>query len=548
MKTMPRRSLHRFFFACLALATLLGLLYAEEDWRGAHERARAERELAARGEPIQPKDLIPPFIPDHQNLAMAPIFVRTFRYQLDHRTGLVTFGPRGEMDQGQTRLEVDSVLFGPGNQSGAQSPRLSPDWTTGHRRNLIGWQTYYRQRRDFPHAAEPQAPADDILLAQSRYLAIFDELARAAAERPLARFPVNWTQRPASGINLPHCHTLQTLVAALSLRASSHLAAGQPTEARGDLDLAFRLAGAIRDEPILISHLVQISCLGSITQSLWEGLQARQWSAADLEAFGGILQGFDALRSFQQGIRGERAIFVNQTLDDLRTPAGRKEIFREADNADNELRALSWTIWLCPQGWFDLNVALGDRWVQHGIEAVDPAHGHVFLTRQNSFDSTIDTLAWRPASFALRLLMPVYHSQLLKAAQSQAALSQLVTACALERYFLAHHAYPAALTELVPAYLERVPADPVDGEPMRYRLTVDGRFQLYSIGADGKDDGGAIEWPSNRPARGTIPGDDKLWLPSPDKNKADWVWQYTPAEPPNPPENRSRLESLSTGK
>ncbi|MDX2119364.1 MAG: hypothetical protein SFY96_14400 [Planctomycetota bacterium] len=64
-----------------------------------------------------------------------------------------------------------------------------------------------------------------------------------------------------------------------------------------------------------------------------------------------------------------------------------------------------------------------------------------------------------------------------------------VTCVALAGYRARHGAWPAALDELVPSYLPRVPLDPFDGKPLRYRLK-DGKPLLYSIGADLEDNGG----------------------------------------------------------
>jgi len=48
---------------------------------------------------------------------------------------------------------------------------------------------------------------------------------------------------------------------------------------------------------------------------------------------------------------------------------------------------------------------------------------------------------------------------------------------------------PKSLAELVPVYLPEVPLDPYDGIPIRYRRTQAG-YDCYSVGLDGKDDGG----------------------------------------------------------
>ena len=65
---------------------------------------------------------------------------------------------------------------------------------------------------------------------------------------------------------------------------------------------------------------------------------------------------------------------------------------------------------------------------------------------------------------------------------------------AVERYRLAHGCWPETLTDLVPAYLERVPIDPYDATPLRL-----GRFPqgviLYSVGEDGQDNGGNLRMP-----------------------------------------------------
>lgn len=60
---------------------------------------------------------------------------------------------------------------------------------------------------------------------------------------------------------------------------------------------------------------------------------------------------------------------------------------------------------------------------------------------------------------------------------------------ALESYKHDHGHYPDTLDELLPDYLPREPIDYADRKPLRYRRT-DDRYVLYSIGADGRDDGG----------------------------------------------------------
>jgi hypothetical protein len=66
----------------------------------------------------------------------------------------------------------------------------------------------------------------------------------------------------------------------------------------------------------------------------------------------------------------------------------------------------------------------------------------------------------------------------------------MVTAIALKRYHLRNGKFPSQLSQLVPAFLPALPVDLIDGQPLRYRLKDEQHFLLYSIGLDGKDDGG----------------------------------------------------------
>ena len=84
-------------------------------------------------------------------------------------------------------------------------------------------------------------------------------------------------------------------------------------------------------------------------------------------------------------------------------------------------------------------------------------------------------------------------------------------AIALKRYQLRHQTLPKDLNALVPEFLSEIPRDPVDGQPLRYRLNGDGTFVLYSIGLDGIDNGGD--------ATPLPPSKSLQW-----QRARDWVW------------------------
>lgn len=71
----------------------------------------------------------------------------------------------------------------------------------------------------------------------------------------------------------------------------------------------------------------------------------------------------------------------------------------------------------------------------------------------------------------------------------RADLRSTRTMLAVQRYRLAQGKRPETLDQLVPEYLDRVPTDPFDGRPIRYRRTDPG-FIVYSIWSDGQDNNG----------------------------------------------------------
>jgi hypothetical protein len=73
-----------------------------------------------------------------------------------------------------------------------------------------------------------------------------------------------------------------------------------------------------------------------------------------------------------------------------------------------------------------------------------------------------------------------------------AARRVMLTALAIERYRRAHaESLPASLNALVPAYLPAVPVDPFTGSAPVYKQA-NGAYLVYSVDANGVDDGGAL--------------------------------------------------------
>jgi len=90
----------------------------------------------------------------------------------------------------------------------------------------------------------------------------------------------------------------------------------------------------------------------------------------------------------------------------------------------------------------------------------------------------------------VRQLIPRYAQASSYAAEADARRAAAGTAVAACRYRIARGQWPDKLDDLVPAYLIVSPIDPFDGKPLRWKSGGE-KIVIYSVGPDGKDDGGA---------------------------------------------------------
>jgi hypothetical protein len=114
------------------------------------------------------------------------------------------------------------------------------------------------------------------------------------------------------------------------------------------------------------------------------------------------------------------------------------------------------------------------------------------------------------------MAVPTVTSVCANAALIEARTRQALAAIALERFYLKHARYPAALQELVPEFAAAVSLDPWDGKELRYRMTAGGRYTLWCVGMDGKDDGGQMN-------KNGVAMRSRTYL-------GDWTWQYEPVK------------------
>jgi hypothetical protein len=103
---------------------------------------------------------------------------------------------------------------------------------------------------------------------------------------------------------------------------------------------------------------------------------------------------------------------------------------------------------------------------------------------------------------------------------AQCLTDQAIIACTLERYRLEFSVYPESLAAVKRVNGDPLPLDVIDGQPMRYRRTENGRYALWSVALDEKDDGGV---------RGPKQAQPWLFNPTAPDYKGDWVWDFSGA-------------------
>jgi type II secretory pathway pseudopilin PulG len=126
-------------------------------------------------------------------------------------------------------------------------------------------------------------------------------------------------------------------------------------------------------------------------------------------------------------------------------------------------------------------------------------------------DHLVNHAGFSPYTFVTAVAVPSFVKAVQTFAKNQTLANEGQIVCALERYHLAHNEYPETLDALQPESIAQLPHDLIGGQPLHYHRTSDGKFVLYSIGWNEKNDDGQVALKKD----GTV-----------DRENGDWVWQY----------------------
>ena len=463
-------------------------------------------------------------VPDEQNFAMTPLFapLNGLKSELPESGDGGSFTEEsGEIYESATAKIRESfpkfLHAGSGLEETAKKERkpgvvyiIEPNSRNRDKKFLGNWREgkvlslpklYLAMPSLAPHRPNPPlaAKARTILNEFARYDEGFNEIEKAA-QRP--HFQFHSEHERGYLTLLPHLSIFKRVSRWFGIRASVRLVAGDTPGALQDIKTILSICDGLNQEPAMISHLVAIALSSYALTPLFEGLVMRTWSEEQLAELELVLSKFDWLEVYRVGAVSDLAM-MNHTFDRiLNGNAFEKRVFINF-RVPGPVRPAFYI-----PGWVRRNQ------MYYNKAATDLAPLLVdFKSRrvhaEKSMENSIPKLGYHYFILGQQDPRGEMSSFLRKSARIQIVFDSARVAIALERYQLKEKSYPDSLGALAPTYLKSVPHDIMDGKPLRY-VRKQNDYQLYSVGWNQKDEGGAY---------------DK------DINKGDWIW-YAKANNP----------------
>ncbi len=331
---------------------------------------------------------------------------------------------------------------------------------------------------------------------------------RKAVKRPYARMDGDYHYPPAMPI--PNYVNFRTVSQVLAQRAQCYLLLGQPEQALQELTLIHDLRRVLENAPTgkpmtLVTTMINVGVAGLYADTIADGFRLHAWQKPQLIMLQKQLGQIDLAPFAKESFQNEQASVLR--------------IFQTAMERVFEIqRATNATIWqkirnLRPpyvmRGFFYFNIINVARTDQMIIDSIDPSKKIVSPEKAAVFQREMETLRhthpWQLYKLLAVIAVPDFTRAVQTFAFQQTKADEAQIVCALENYRLAQGKYPGILDELVPQFIEKIPHDIIGGQQLKYHLTPDGQFTLYSVGWNETDDGGQV-YPSSY-------------------DQGDWVWQ-----------------------
>ncbi len=482
--------LRYLLWTLVSLVTLYFLVIALENWTGARALAAARARIEAAGETLEFKRLLPTPIPDSVNFcALEPL--------------------AGITDPKHKPAEALTALDWGKHHPKAKAPLPLSSISLAKPADLKPWIAYLAEIG----VAKTDATPVDALRALDEAFPLLKTLSDAAPGRKSALFTPPFGEGQQGGplaIQLPHYILIRPLAKALALRAQLAIAAGDAVESVHSIQACLRLVEAMFAEPVMIGLLVGESMHIPAQEAVWSLLHARMATNEQLAELQADLARLDHHAAVLQAMRGELAA-ITDTL--LSSP----DVFglvMNADGASSQGLAGRMRRLLLPTGFIHHSAAnIINVEYEHLIAPLKTGRTSEALDAVERVGPILmEKRGWtNPHWILASIAVPATPNILRSVCFNDSINRQEIIALAIERHRLATGQLPQTLEALVPAYLESVPQDLMNDQPMRYRVDNDA-YSLWSVGSDQEDNHGQL--PNQERANGQ-------WRAN---YKGDWVW------------------------
>jgi hypothetical protein len=499
-----------------SLISLYFLLCGWVNYEGARRWTAAQAMLQGEGETVDFRKITPELIEEEKNFCAIPA-LKDIALSVDGDTG------KGEPGAKRKRLDEATLPSGKGEMT-AQRPRQNNGASFGKATDLTAWDEWLRKEGSLPLPPDSGNASQDILNALAKHEALITELT-AGLKRTEAQWTPEWKTRELPRmlfeIQLPHYQTSQHLVPMLTLRAAAAARAGDAAKAHESLLITLRLARASLKDPFLIGSLVACAQITQASGAAWELCDAHSGSADDFRRLEEEFTKLDFRTGILHAFRGEMAGAADAViwLGKSRDPRMFSMMTESGTSESSSLGALA-IVRVIPNGLFAMNAAtIADLEFRYLIKPLRDEGLPARSDKSAELEAILKQRKARvqPDSILACLVMPAVLKVQERVAYSQCITDQTVIACALERFRIEKGNYPESLEAVKLADGKPLPLDIMSGKPMGYRKTTNGKYTLWSIGFDGKDDDGQRKLDPKKPENTRF---------SDGKYVGDWVWDF----------------------
>jgi hypothetical protein len=508
------------FIVGLSVAASVTCFYWVLNWTGEKRWQRVKAKLEAEGETFDFYSLYPAPIPDEQNFcAIEPL--KGIRTPEGTSTEAVAAQKKRDVILRQADLLTsdlcDAAYFD--FLSRAKEPNFIAILNKLKETKVLKLKSDSATWAEVQTALETQAPILKVLgsTAKQRGGAIFTPCPSRADLPELV-----------TSLSNPHFNPTFRLAGLLKFHSLICFKSGNFGAAMNDSLALLRLSQGAYNSNTMIANLIGNTLQMDFQQLVWLMLNSRQYDDAALAHVQEELLFSGSENACLKSFRAEMAIGVAAMEYLERYPDGRWVNTYKAfaqDMVPTKLAHRSALSQFIPSSFIiHSKAAVVEAQWQYMIRPLSENGFKDVSPNEKRFETYLVSISpWLNPDLAfVKWLMPPLLHIVPQCAIAENQRRQAVLACALERHFRRYGSYPETLQSLAAEYRGENDLFDVNGEVMRYALVPGGRFRLWSLGPDGKDDGGQFGMEIKTKARRPL----NAWVPS---YIGDWVWRYDPA-------------------